>query len=183
MFCVRLSPWPNYALQRTRRERRGCNRCVPCAGSLILSRSIPNMHPLIEQAKQTIAAWTNDEPRELAIAVAALCRETLDAGGLPTDSPDWARLRNAFDVVEGQDIGDTIVKWDQYASTEDVDLSNQVSFVKLGIVTWLVKFLAKRLGMLPGSQPINDFAEWKGRLCDCFDKYILVSPNRTSGCT
>ena len=28
---------PNHALQRTRRERRGCNR-VPCAGSLSLSR-------------------------------------------------------------------------------------------------------------------------------------------------
>src|SRR6266404_1872451 len=26
----------NHALQRTRRERRGCNRCVPCAGSLNL---------------------------------------------------------------------------------------------------------------------------------------------------
>src|SRR5688572_28894943 len=25
---------PNHALQRTRRERRGCHRCVPCAGSL-----------------------------------------------------------------------------------------------------------------------------------------------------
>src|ERR1041384_5730689 len=25
---------PNHALQRTRRERRGCNRGVPCAGSL-----------------------------------------------------------------------------------------------------------------------------------------------------
>jgi len=30
---------PNHALQRTRRERRGCNRCVPCAGSLSLARS------------------------------------------------------------------------------------------------------------------------------------------------
>ena len=29
---------PNHALQRTRRERRGCNRCVPCAGSLSLRR-------------------------------------------------------------------------------------------------------------------------------------------------
>lgn len=29
---------PNYALQRTRRERRGCNRCVPCARSLSLGR-------------------------------------------------------------------------------------------------------------------------------------------------
>src|SRR5262249_26051526 len=30
--------WPNHALQRTRRERRGCNHCVPCAGSLSLGR-------------------------------------------------------------------------------------------------------------------------------------------------
>ena len=29
---------PNHALQRTRRGRRGCNRCVPCAGSLSLGR-------------------------------------------------------------------------------------------------------------------------------------------------
>jgi len=29
---------PNHALQRTRRERRGCNYCVPCAGSLSLGR-------------------------------------------------------------------------------------------------------------------------------------------------
>jgi hypothetical protein len=29
---------PNHALQRTRRERRGCNRRVPCAGSLSLGR-------------------------------------------------------------------------------------------------------------------------------------------------
>src|SRR5262249_14801922 len=28
----------NHALQRTRRGRRGCNRCVPCAGSLSLGR-------------------------------------------------------------------------------------------------------------------------------------------------
>jgi hypothetical protein len=28
----------NHALQRTRRERRGCNHCVPCAGSLSLGR-------------------------------------------------------------------------------------------------------------------------------------------------
>ena len=30
----------NHALQRTRRERRGCNPCVPCAGSLSLGRSV-----------------------------------------------------------------------------------------------------------------------------------------------
>ena len=29
---------PNHALQRTRRGRRGCNRCVPGAGSLSLGR-------------------------------------------------------------------------------------------------------------------------------------------------
>ncbi len=29
---------PNHALQRPRRERRGCSRCVPCAGSLSLGR-------------------------------------------------------------------------------------------------------------------------------------------------
>ena len=29
---------PNHALQRTRRGRRGCNRCVPSAGSLSLGR-------------------------------------------------------------------------------------------------------------------------------------------------
>jgi len=32
------SDTPNHALQRTRRERRGCNRCVLCAGSLSLGR-------------------------------------------------------------------------------------------------------------------------------------------------
>jgi hypothetical protein len=30
--------WPNHALQRTRRGRRGCSRGVPCAGSLSLGR-------------------------------------------------------------------------------------------------------------------------------------------------
>jgi hypothetical protein len=30
---------PDHALQRARRESRGCNRCVPCAGSLSLGRS------------------------------------------------------------------------------------------------------------------------------------------------
>jgi hypothetical protein len=29
---------PNHALQRTRRGHRGCNPCVPCAGSLSLGR-------------------------------------------------------------------------------------------------------------------------------------------------
>ena len=33
---------PNHALHLNRRERRGCNRCVPCAGSLSLGRSVAN---------------------------------------------------------------------------------------------------------------------------------------------
>ncbi len=33
MSELRATP-PNHALQRSRRERHGCNRCVPCAGSL-----------------------------------------------------------------------------------------------------------------------------------------------------
>ena len=33
-----LKPRPNHALQRTRRERRGCNRRFPCAGPLSLGR-------------------------------------------------------------------------------------------------------------------------------------------------
>jgi len=36
IFDTSLTLWPNHALQRTRRGRRGCNRCVPCAGSLSL---------------------------------------------------------------------------------------------------------------------------------------------------
>ena len=34
----RKRPSPNHALQRTRRERRGCSRGIPCAGSLSLGR-------------------------------------------------------------------------------------------------------------------------------------------------
>ena len=33
-----MTLWPNHALQRTRRGRRGCNRGVPRAGSLSLGR-------------------------------------------------------------------------------------------------------------------------------------------------
>jgi hypothetical protein len=35
---VMIYKWPNHALQQTRRERRGCNRGVPCSGSLSLGR-------------------------------------------------------------------------------------------------------------------------------------------------
>jgi hypothetical protein len=127
------------------------------------------MHPLIDQAKKTVTSWTINGPRELAVA--ALCRQTLGSGGLPTDSPDWARLRSAFDVSKGQGIGETIVRWDECCTTADVDVhSNQESCVKLGVVTWLVEFLEKRFGMFAGSEPIKDFEEWKHRLCQCFDK-------------
>ena len=37
----------NHALQRTRRERRGCNRGVPCAGSLSLGRSPQQSKPIV----------------------------------------------------------------------------------------------------------------------------------------
>src|SRR5262245_6838101 len=39
-----LDDEPNHALQRTRRERRGCNCCVPCAGSLSLGREVKYMN-------------------------------------------------------------------------------------------------------------------------------------------
>jgi len=38
VFCGGTDMRPNHALQRTRRERRGCNPCVPCAGSLSMGR-------------------------------------------------------------------------------------------------------------------------------------------------
>jgi len=38
--------WPNHALQRTRRVRRGCNHCLPCAGSLSLDVSVMTLRRL-----------------------------------------------------------------------------------------------------------------------------------------
>lgn len=138
------------------------------------------MHPLIEEAKSIIASWSSDEPRDLALAVAALCRHTLDAGGLPTDSRDWQRLRSAFDVSKGQSIMQSVARWDDLVRYADVDVqSNQEAFVKLGIVTWLVKLTAKQFGMLQASDPIPDFGEWKQCLCQCLEKYILVEQNLT----
>jgi len=45
---------PNHALQRTRRERRGCNSRVPCAGSLKLGsliwlKSVKRTVPLLSE--------------------------------------------------------------------------------------------------------------------------------------
>ena len=133
-----------------------------------------NVNPLIEQAKTKINSWNSSEPRELALAVASLCRLTLDSGGLPTGDADWRAMRAAFDVQKGQGIAETIVSWDEWCRTADVDVSNDESFVKLGIVTWVVKFLARWLGMVAGSEPISDFDEWKSRLCKVLDEHIIV---------
>lgn len=134
-----------------------------------------DMHPLIVRAEEIVSSWDSDEPRALALAAAALCKTTLDAGGLPTDSPDWIRLREAFDVQTGQSIAESIVKWDDLCRFADVDLTNnRDAYVKMGIVTWTVKLLLKRFGMLVHSEAITDFAEWKRRLCHCLGNYIIV---------
>jgi hypothetical protein len=44
---------PNHALQRTRPSRPGCNRCVPCAGSLSLV--VRHHHTLMKKLITTIA--------------------------------------------------------------------------------------------------------------------------------
>src|ERR1044071_2621686 len=41
----------NHVLQRTRRGRRGCHRCVPCAGSLSVGRA--TSHTLLAAPAQT----------------------------------------------------------------------------------------------------------------------------------
>jgi len=100
----------------------------------------------------------------------------------PAGNPDWIRLRNAFDVVKGQGIAETVVAWDELCRTIDVDLdvlSNPEAHVKLGIVTWLVKSLANRFGM-PGAKPTPEFDKWKQGLCECLDKYIVVSGSTSS---
>ena len=43
---------PNHALQRTRRERRGCNRCVPWAGSLSLG-----LYPAYAKHSEAAPEW------------------------------------------------------------------------------------------------------------------------------
>jgi hypothetical protein len=35
-----MNVWPNHAVQRTRLERRDCNRGFPCAGSLSLGSAL-----------------------------------------------------------------------------------------------------------------------------------------------
>jgi hypothetical protein len=139
------------------------------------------MHPLIERAKNSVRSWSSDQPRDLAISVASFCREILDAGELPVEGQDWGRLRQAFDFVAGQPIGPTIAEWDDLCRFGHFDvISNREAYVKLGIITWTVKLLLKKLGILTGPKQEMGLEEWKAKLVSCLDKYILVPEKRTS---
>ena len=131
------------------------------------------MHPLVVRAKETIRSWTSDQPRDLGLAVSALCRDILDHGGLPGGSPDWTALRAAFDVKKGDSIGETFGRWDHWCRHADVDLEDRAAFVKMGIVTVTVKWTLKKFGMLSGPPaPIPQFGAWKEELCESLDKFI-----------
>lgn len=133
-----------------------------------------DMHSLIEQAKTAIRGWSSDEPRDLAIAVASLCREILDVGDLPEGDHDWHRLRQSFNIKRGQPIASTIVDWDDQCRLGDFDISDHDAYVKLGVVTWTVKKLLEKLGMLSGATgPPVSLEEWKANLIDCLDRYIM----------
>jgi hypothetical protein len=56
---VRRGWFANHALQRTRPSRRGCNRCVPCAGSLNLARLQRLMNTVIEIHDSKVSEITN----------------------------------------------------------------------------------------------------------------------------
>ncbi len=138
------------------------------------------MHALIEQAKTTINGWSSNEPRVLAIAVASLCREILDVGNLPEGDQDWQRLRQSFDIKHGQSIASTLAHWDDQCRLGDFAISDDDSYVKLGIVTWTVKKLLRQLGMLSGPpEPPMSLDAWKANLIDCLERYIIVNDQRT----
>ncbi len=133
----------------------------------------------IVASQERIRSWAIDEPRALVEAAAALCRETLDAGGLPHGSPAWQTLRDAFNpdsIDAAPDVREAVCRWDDLVRSEELEdtpsLDDRSDIIKLGIVTWVVKFLAKRLGLLAGSDPIPDFAEWKDRLGQAIEKYV-----------
>ena len=132
------------------------------------------MHPLIEHAKATVRGWPSEEPRDLAIAVASLCKHILDDGGLPEDGSGGLRLRNALDVARGDSIAASVGAWDDLCRLGEFDISDNDAYVKLGIVTWTVKLLLKKLGMLTGESQTQELDEWKAGLCACLDKYIIV---------
>lgn len=131
------------------------------------------MHPLIEQAKSAIRTWSTDEPRELSLAVAAMCRGVLDATSLSAERAGWQQLRRSFDIEPGQEIAATIVQWDHHLRFGDFGETEGDAYVQLGIVTWTVKLLLKKLGMLTGPKQELELEEWKARLIENLDKYIL----------
>ena len=138
------------------------------------------MHPLIEQAIVSIRRWSSDEPRDLAVAAATLFREILDAGDLPDGDLDWQRLRESFDIKQGQPIGPTLAGWDDQCRVGDFDISKHDDYVKLGIVTWTVKKLLKQSGMLSGpTEPPIPLEDWKVNLINCLNRYIIVNEQRT----
>ena len=64
------------------------------------------MHKLIEKAKSHIENWTSDEPRDLTLAVAAMCRDVLDDGPLPSGDAAWGDLRRSFNIELAADCRD-----------------------------------------------------------------------------
>ena len=72
----------------------------------------------------------------------------------------------------GQPIAETIVKWDDLCRFGDFDISDCTYFIKLGVVTWSVKLLAKRLGMAhwTAAQESKVLDEWRNGLRGFFEK-------------
>ena len=65
---------PNHALQRTRRERRGCNRCVPWAGSLSLG-----LYPAYAKHSEAAPEWYGILPHIDAESRPSQCPSTASA--------------------------------------------------------------------------------------------------------
>lgn len=128
---------------------------------------------LIATAKAEILAWGEDEPQMLATQVARLCRSVLDSGSLPTWR-NWTHLRESFDSsFDESNVNEAVCDWDWWCRHAEVNSQeDRTAAVKLGIVSFVVKFLAKQFGLLEGSDPILDFNEWKSRLCHCLDNYV-----------
>src|ERR1043166_8214062 len=80
--------WPNHALQRSlsrrpRRERRGCNLYVPCAGSLSLGRKAAHAHM---QSLLSRPAICSAILAMLCLAVASGCGKSTGTGARVSDS-------------------------------------------------------------------------------------------------
>src|SRR5262245_19037905 len=77
---VRASLPPN-ALRRTRRERRGCHRCVPCAGSLSLVVRQRNYHMKHSRGSCVCAAVRYELITEPLTLFCCHCTECQTASG------------------------------------------------------------------------------------------------------